>query len=487
MKYGDLGNANGKGIGTSKNVWRLRAFSWKSKMHRAWIGYVKGAKLDWKCKRHEAYTRNIVIEAGAWREVGTKLSLKSSPSLTDIGDLCSPIQVYLRNIKCELHYPTKSKSPSSVGVVLSIYASHGVKVDEEKVKVIQDWPTHKIGVEIRSFHGLAKSQERAFQALKDKLTQAAILALPKFSKSFELECNASNIGIRVMLLQEGNLIGYFSEKLKGAHLNYSTYDQELYALVRALHTWQHYLLPKEFVIYNDHKALRHLRRQDKLNKRHAKWIEFLEQFPYVIKHMEGKINMVADVLSRTHALTAMLETKMFGLDCIKELYKKYLNFREPFAIRTGAATLKTHSGHIGQHTRLRWEGPPTRLFSAKLVTCRLNWNTKLIGQPRSATWPTTKLGKKGSSNYKSWRNSVWKLMRTLASTSSESNNSMTVSEKGVPSWPKSALVQLPDELTRSTFQVNGQQLKIFHEGPTTIVGEVERISLKELATTADTT
>ncbi|RDX97054.1 hypothetical protein CR513_20223, partial [Mucuna pruriens] len=30
-------------------------------------------------------------------------------------------------------------------------------------------------------------------------------------------------------------------------------------------------------------------------------------------------------------------------------------------------------------------------------------------------------------------------------------------------------VELQDELTRNTFQANGKQLKIFHEGPTTIV------------------
>ncbi|RDY04836.1 hypothetical protein CR513_11389, partial [Mucuna pruriens] len=92
--------------------------------------------------------------------------------------------------------------------------------------------------------------------------------------------------------------------------------------------------------------------------------------------------------------------------------------------KTGATTLKTRFGHIGWHIELRLECLLTGLFSAKPVTYQSNWNTKLIRQLRSATWPTTKLGKKGSSNYKSWRNSVWKLMRTPASTSSESNNSM---------------------------------------------------------------
>ncbi|RDX73604.1 hypothetical protein CR513_46767, partial [Mucuna pruriens] len=49
------------------------------------------------------------------------------------------------------------------------------------------------------------------------------------------------------------------------------------------------------------------------------------------------------------------------------------------------------------------------------------------------------------------------------------------------------VVELQEELTRSTFQANEQQLKIFHEGPTTTIGKVESIFLKEPATTADTT
>ena len=54
------------------------------------------------------------------------------------------------------------------------------------------------------------------------------------------------------ITEEKQPIAYFSEKLNEAALNYQTYDKELYELVKALETWQHYLWPKEFVIHTDH-------------------------------------------------------------------------------------------------------------------------------------------------------------------------------------------------------------------------------------------
>ena len=132
-----------------------------------------------------------------------------------------------------------------------------------------------------------EEQEKAFQLIKGKLTHAHLLALPNFAKTFEVECDASCLGIGAVLMQEGRPIAYFSEKLSGAALKYPTYDKELYELVWALKTWQHYLWPKEFVIHTDHELLKHLKGQHKLNKRHARWMEFVETFPYVIFYKQG--------------------------------------------------------------------------------------------------------------------------------------------------------------------------------------------------------
>ena len=127
-----------------------------------------------------------------------------------------------------------------------------------------------------------EKQEKAFKLIKEKLTNVPLLILPNFAKIFEIECDASGIGIGGVLMQGGRPVAYFSEKLSGAALNYPIYDKELYALVRTLETWQHYLWPKEFVIHTDHESLKHLKSQHKLSRRHAWWVEFIETFPYVI-------------------------------------------------------------------------------------------------------------------------------------------------------------------------------------------------------------
>ncbi|XP_051133023.1 uncharacterized protein LOC127252761, partial [Andrographis paniculata] len=211
-----------------------------------------------------------------------------------------------------------------------IVGKDGVCVDPAKVAAIQEWPTPTSVRDVRSFHGLASfyrrfvrnfstiaapltaitkkedkfewgsEQQNAFDTLKSKLTCAPVLALPDFSKPFELDCDASGVGIGAVLSQEKKPVAFFSEKIHGAALNYSTYDKELYSLVRALQTWQHYLRPREFVVYTDHESLKHIKSQSKLSTRHIRWISFIDTFPYVVKYKKGKENIVADALSRRY-------------------------------------------------------------------------------------------------------------------------------------------------------------------------------------------
>ena len=144
-------------------------------------------------------------------------------------------------------------------------------------------------------------------------------------KTFEIQCDASGLGIGAILMQDGKPLMYFSEKLSGASMNYPMIRNCL-LLARDLQVWQHYLWSREFVIHTDHESLKHLKGQSKLNCRHVKWIEFIETFLYVIKYEQGKNNVVADALSRRYNLFTSLSAKILGFEHVKELYRDGTDF-----------------------------------------------------------------------------------------------------------------------------------------------------------------
>ncbi|KAK1649082.1 hypothetical protein QYE76_066887 [Lolium multiflorum] len=95
-----------------------------------------------------------------------------------------------------------------------VVSKHGVEVDEYKIEAIQNWPT-PMNVSQGVVFEWGAAQDHAFDELKRLLTSAPLLALPDFNMQFEIECDASGIGIGGVLMQEGRPIAYFSEKLSG--------------------------------------------------------------------------------------------------------------------------------------------------------------------------------------------------------------------------------------------------------------------------------
>jgi hypothetical protein len=123
--------------------------------------------------------------------------------------------------------------------------------------------------------------------------------------------------------------------------------------------WQHYLWPKEFVIHSDHESLKYLKGQSNLNKRHAKWVEFIESLPNIIKYKKGKENVVADALSHKNiTLLPRIDTQILGLDVIKDQYSSNPFFGDVFAkcsMNKGIVDLYLHNG---EPTNFAFPSPP---------------------------------------------------------------------------------------------------------------------------------
>ena len=98
----------------------------------------------------------------------------------------------------------------------------------------------------------------AFQHLKATVMNSFVLALPDFSKLFVIECDASCVGIGVVLVQGKRLIAFHNQALKGRSLHLSTYENELLALIKTVKRWSPYLLGRPFVIKTDHQSLKFL-------------------------------------------------------------------------------------------------------------------------------------------------------------------------------------------------------------------------------------
>lgn len=106
-----------------------------------------------------------------------------------------------------------------------------------------------------------EKQQTSFECIKKKLSTSPVLKLPDFSAPFEVAVDGCGVGIGAVLSHQGHPIEFFSEKLSPFGQTWSTYEQELYALVRALKQWQHYLLSKEFLLLTDHFSLKYLQTQ----------------------------------------------------------------------------------------------------------------------------------------------------------------------------------------------------------------------------------
>ena len=103
--------------------------------------------------------------------------------------------------------------------------------------------------------------QEAFDTLKHALVTAPVLALPQFQKSFNIETDASDVGLGAVLMQDSHPIAFLSQTLCPKNAALSTYEKECLAILLAIDKWRPYLQAQPFVIRSNHKSLLYLNDQ----------------------------------------------------------------------------------------------------------------------------------------------------------------------------------------------------------------------------------
>ncbi|KAH7492803.1 hypothetical protein FOMA001_g2147 [Fusarium oxysporum f. sp. matthiolae] len=147
--------------------------------------------------------------------------------------------------------------------------------------------------------------EKAFVRLKEAFITAPILRPFDWTKDVILETDASDYvsaGVLSQYDDEGRLhpVAFFSKKHTATECNYEIYDKELMAIIRCFEEWRPELegAPSPIRVITDHKNLEYFTTTKLLNRRQARWSEFLSRFNFQITYRPGKQGVKPDALTR---------------------------------------------------------------------------------------------------------------------------------------------------------------------------------------------
>lgn len=256
------------------------------------------------------------------------------------------------------------KRISYLGYILS---EEGVSIDSSKLEPILSYPSPKTVKEVRRLMGMVgfykqfipnystvlapitdllkkcktriiwtEEADKALNEIKSILTSPPVLANPDFGLQFVIESDASLVAAGAVLVQYQDgirrPIAFFSKKFSSAQKKYSATERECLAVILAIEKFRHYVEGTQFKVVTDAQSLKWLNQVsvEGNSARLARWALKLQQHDMVLEYRKGKLNIIADALSRAvneiDIRTIDLDLEKLKTDIAKD-EQKYKDFK----------------------------------------------------------------------------------------------------------------------------------------------------------------
>ena len=211
--------------------------------------------------------------------------------------------------------------------------SEGLTFSREKIEKVLNFPLPRTGTDLKSFIGvisymrdnlqdhttvvkplldLARAFEKsavvqwnteavaAFDEVRKRVNEMPTMFFLDDTSPIFLETDASDYGIGGYCYQmvEGvkRPVAFMSSSLTAQEINWTTIEKECYAIVASLRKFEYLLRDRHFTLLTDHKNLIYV--NDPPSPKVRRWKLGIQEFDFVVKHVRGKDNVVADAFSR---------------------------------------------------------------------------------------------------------------------------------------------------------------------------------------------
>lgn len=217
----------------------------------------------------------------------------------------------------------------------NVYTADGIRPDPKKVESIKEMPTPqskedvqrflgmvtylspflpKLAAQSHTLRGLMKedtpwiwdpSYEKAYQAIKDAVSDAACVKYYNTSEPISLEVDASQKGLGAVLVQSNGPVAYASKAITPTQSRYSNIERECLAVTFGILRYHHYLYGRRFTVVTDHKPLEVIFKKPlhSAPPRLQRMILKTHGYDFEVLYRPGKQMVLADALSRMPTLT----------------------------------------------------------------------------------------------------------------------------------------------------------------------------------------